>query len=630
MNMAAHFFTKTRIDLKRCLDVDGTLALERYPALHQALAGRVSPQAATLFAEPLVSKGNAEAEPTVSWYSDIDGDGTPLSALDDDARKSAEARLGDLLREIKPLMDDLDDGRLISAALHLRGADSIWVIKGQPVILDWGMLPENVSQDPAERHTHFNATLGRFLPLGAPPPLTVAEQSARRAAAASPAAPATDVPEPAGTGATATQPAVPVARAAGAARNMAGGQTMGQTMGQASGPPSGLTRVPAYAWAPLVLLLLLFGGVLIWLMLPGTRLFQPRQISVVTDARAIQVTEAANAELQARLARLQAAVAGAQCRADGTLTVPGGLTIEGLLPPGPGDAPGSRASADPQPVLPPDPARTIVADAGPLSQANLLSLLEELTAMILTTRNGQVSSTGSGFFVSPNTVVTNFHVIDGSENVYITNRSLGKVHQVQVLKTMGPFNTTGGDFALLQVPGLEHSYYNILQSDASLKLQSVIAAGYPGDVLESDAQFAALRSGDATAVPDMTLTDGVVNTEQSLSPNSEVVVHSAPMSQGNSGGPLVDMCGRVIGVNTFVRQGNLRNLNFALSTDGLIRFLAGTGVQPGVVSQACLPELTRPSVARVAETPATGQSPAAPAAPDTTGGGIPNFAAPVE
>jgi S1-C subfamily serine protease len=102
------------------------------------------------------------------------------------------------------------------------------------------------------------------------------------------------------------------------------------------------------------------------------------------------------------------------------------------------------------------------------------------------------------------------------------------------------------------------------------------------------------------------------------------------MSQGNSGGPLVDMCGRVIGVNTFVRQGNLRNLNFALSTDGLIRFLAGTGVQPGVVSQACLPELTRPSVARVAETPATGQSPAAPAAPDTTGGGIPNFAAPVE
>ncbi|MBC7155869.1 MAG: serine protease, partial [Rhodobacteraceae bacterium] len=66
MNMAAHFFTKTRIDLKRCLDVDGTLALERYPALHHALAGRVSPQAATLFAEPLVSKGNAGAEPTVS------------------------------------------------------------------------------------------------------------------------------------------------------------------------------------------------------------------------------------------------------------------------------------------------------------------------------------------------------------------------------------------------------------------------------------------------------------------------------------------------------------------------------------------------------------------------------------
>jgi S1-C subfamily serine protease len=350
---------------------------------------------------------------------------------------------------------------------------------------------------------------------------------------------------------------------------------------------------------PLLLLLLLFGMILIWLLLPGTRLFQPVQVSIVDDNEAIVITEEVNRGLRKRLATLQAAVEGAQCKADGTLLVPGGVTIEGLLPPTEGEAPGKRTEAAPESVLTPDPSRVAVTegtDAAEITQTNLLRLLEERTVLIIATNNGQVSGSGSGFFVGPDKILTNFHVIQGANNIYVTNHSLGKIRDAEILKTMGPFGQTGGDFALLKVANMNHSYYSVLQSEAPLKLKSVIAAGYPGDVLATDSQFADLRAGNENAVPDLTVTDGVVNTEQDVLQTTRVVVHSAPISQGNSGGPLVDMCGRVVGVNTFVRQGNMRNLNFALATSGFLDFLRDTGTQPTVVSEACQPQIHRPVV----------------------------------
>ena len=127
-----------------------------------------------------------------------------------------------------------------------------------------------------------------------------------------------------------------------------------------------------------------------------------------------------------------------------------------------------------------------------------------------------------------------------------------------------------------------------------MRLQAVIAAGYPGDVLNTDREFAALREGNLSAVPELTVTDGMVNTEQDLSGTTHAVVHSAPISTGNSGGPLIDMCGRIVGVNTFVIKGPMRNLNFALASDDLVDFLADTPVKPTVSAAACHPRVVRP------------------------------------
>ena len=60
------------------------------------------------------------------------------------------------------------------------------------------------------------------------------------------------------------------------------------------------------------------------------------------------------------------------------------------------------------------------------------------------------------------------------------------------------------------------------------------------------------------------------------------------------------MCGRVVGVNTFVVQGPLRNLNFALATDDLLAFLADTPAAPVVTGDACVPLVARPTPVPVA------------------------------
>jgi len=141
------------------------------------------------------------------------------------------------------------------------------------------------------------------------------------------------------------------------------------------------------------------------------------------------------------------------------------------------------------------------------------------------------------------------------------------------------------------------SAFTVHRPAGSLKLSNVIAAGYPGDVLALDADFEALISGDAGAMPDLTVTDGTINTEQQIGPQTHVLMHSAPLSGGNSGGPLVDMCGRVVGVNTFVRQGPMQNRGFALNSSDLLSFLDGTDAAPSVVTDACAPVIVRPKVA---------------------------------
>ena len=610
--MAEHFLTKSHIDLSRCIEVGGSAALEQYEDFHAVLRGRAGPDVAKLFAEPLISKGNDRAAATVSWYSDRLGEGVPMSKLDAAGQKQVGKVLKARLSELSALLDDPDAAQMVAAALHVGSAGDIWAVDGQPVLINWGLLPDEGGADAASRAAQYARTLGPYLPLDGAPPLTASETDrfradrlAAAAAVASVSAAASPMSAAAAPSAQTQMDPSPTSSETAAAAQSATGGGAGMPPPPETSAPRG--RVPLIAWLPLLVLLLLFGGALAWLLVPGNRIFAddgPRP--VVADVDTLRAARDINRALEQRLADLTQALEGAVCRADGTLLMPDGLTIEGLLPPelqkGALQA-GEVVTADATPVLPPAPERVVLRSMdGQISDtASLLQHIDARTALVLA-GTLQGVGTGTGFFVGPDLLVTNFHVVDGAlpDRVYVTNKAMGGLKRALVLKSFGPLREVGADFALLRVDGADEPFCTLRQSDASMRLQSVIAAGYPGDLLRTDSEFAALRDGNVSAVPELTVTNGTVNAEQSLSDRTHAVVHSAPISKGNSGGPLVDMCGRVVGVNTFVVQGPMRNLNFALATNDLLSFLSDTDAAPTVSGETCEPLVARPSPAPVA------------------------------
>ncbi len=562
--MADHFLSKTRVAPEDFVEADGKPVLERHEELRALLAERAGPGVADLFAEPLISKGNDAAPPTVSWYTVQPGDARPLKSLSGAERDRAETYLSEHLRPLRALADQPDSADLALGALSVYGQDDVVVVGERPVIVNWGLLPDGNGANAASRPDHFAATLGKYLSLAPrgsamPPPAAAAAAAAPVAAAAS--APA-DVAPP-------------------------------------SDPPATVQRVISpIAWVPLLILLLLVGGFLAWLLMPGTRLFDRAGPPVVTEEATLQAARELNDSLRARKTVLEAALDGAVCRPDGVLVLPDGRTPEGLTPPAVGVTPERKARAAPDALLPNSPARVLVPDtAAAAGEGSLLELIEARTVLILASPGDGKVTTGSGFVIGPGLIVTNQHVIEPAQveggQILVTGAALSAPEQASVVKTHGPFLETGGDFALLEIESRDLPAFPVLLPDTSLKLTNVVAAGYPGDVMATDINFAALKAGQLDAVPGLTVTDGIINTEQQMGPRTHVLMHSAALSSGNSGGPLVDMCGRLVGVNTFVRKGKLQNRGFALTTGDLQAFLNGTAAAPTVVSEACMPVVVR-------------------------------------
>lgn len=205
-------------------------------------------------------------------------------------------------------------------------------------------------------------------------------------------------------------------------------------------------------------------------------------------------------------------------------------------------------SASPLPP-PSDPAiRGAVAKAAPS------------TVKIIGTACGEIVS-GSGFVIAPNTVVTNAHVVAGESAQTVDDRA-GAHPSYAVL-----FDPKL-DVAVLHVSGLR---------DASLALdRSTVPRGEKGAVLGYPGG-GPLTTGPAVVLREETAVGRDIY-DQSLT-TRDIYELGAQVRPGNSGGPLVDTQGTVVGV-VFARSSRDPNTGYALTSATVSSRIASRGSSP--------------------------------------------------
>jgi serine protease Do len=238
-----------------------------------------------------------------------------------------------------------------------------------------------------------------------------------------------------------------------------------------------------------------------------------------------------------------------------------------------------------------DDVQDAVAQPAPgLADSDLVSNLERSTALVLVMAGRRGISMGSGFFISDDLLITNRHVVEATSRpeVLLLSRAFGRPMVATLVKVTSSSEVGAPDFALVRLKtGMAPGRLALASSGG--KLSEVVAAGYPGMVIENDQGFQRLLEGDHSAAPDLNVTKGAIQSLQTSDQGTPLLLHTAAISRGNSGGPLVDACGRVVGVNTFVNVDSQQSakVNYAIGADNVMRFVQSTGESVSLDTRPC-------------------------------------------
>ena len=161
--------------------------------------------------------------------------------------------------------------------------------------------------------------------------------------------------------------------------------------------------------------------------------------------------------------------------------------------------------------------------------------------------------TGTGFALRNNYIVTNYHVIDGAKSISILgiNGNFSKGYNADVIAT-----DKNIDLAILKVNGITISSssipYSVKTTNAEVG-EEVFVLGYPMT---------------STMGEEIKLTTGVVSSRSGFQGDVSLYQTTAPIQPGNSGGPLFDSKGNIIGIVSAKHTG-AENVGYAIKASYL-------------------------------------------------------------
>jgi serine protease Do len=197
-------------------------------------------------------------------------------------------------------------------------------------------------------------------------------------------------------------------------------------------------------------------------------------------------------------------------------------------------------------------------------------------------------ASGSGVIVDPEGyIVTNAHVVENARRIEVRiartdEKSAGPHGHVAPAKLVGLDRQV--DIAVLKIEGHGFPALSFLNSDELRQGQLVLAIGSPLGLRNS-------------------LTHGVVSAaRRQLDPDSPMVYvqTDAPINRGNSGGPLLDIEGRIAGINTMImsQSGGSEGIGFAipanLARDVYLKLRKDGRVRRGAIG--VIPETITPAL----------------------------------
>lgn len=218
-----------------------------------------------------------------------------------------------------------------------------------------------------------------------------------------------------------------------------------------------------------------------------------------------------------------------------------------------------------------DPAPSSASGAVVLEPADVAGVKLDVPALLARVLPGVVSiqtatagggqGAGTGMVISPEgEVLTNWHVVEGSNSISVTRYGTTKALQARLVGAV-----PAQDLALLQIEGARDLPAVALGESASAPVGAAVIA--VGNALGLSPGTPTVTEGIVSATG-RTVTTSSHGRERSL---EGMLQTDAAINPGNSGGPLFDAAGSVIGVNTAVAAGSgeaiAQGIGFAIPID---------------------------------------------------------------